>query len=210
MKRLITIMMSVILLCLSLQTTVFATSNSPPNLSVDSLTANAGETVSVSVRLENNPGIIAACFNVAFDSGLTLIGAKTGTVFPSSFSFIMPRQLTSGGQITGDCNFAWQGVSIQDELIKDGVILILTFSVSDNAKNGDVFNISVTSRKGDVIDKNLSKVELGIAKGKITVTNGISEQGDDGEAQNTFVSFFDWLRRLIEQIKEIFSTFVKA
>lgn len=210
LKRLISMILSVMLFCLSLQTTVFAASNGSPKLSVDSLNTNAGETVKVNIYLENNPGIISACINVAFDSGLTLINAKNGNTFPSSLMFITPKQLTNGGQITGDCNFVWQGADIQNKDIKDGVILTLMFSVSENAKRGDAFRISITSRKGDVIDKNLSNVNLGGATGKITVTAGASEPGGDGEHQNTFVSFFDWLRQLIAKIKEIFSKIVKA
>lgn len=209
MKRFVSIIL-LVLLCFSLQTTIFAASKGPPYLSVDSVTAVSGGPVKVNVYLSNNPGIISACLHVAFDSDLTLIKAENGNVFPSSMTFIMPKQLTDGGQITSDCNFAWQGLKIQDGEIKDGIVLSLIFTVSDNSKVGDIFNVTISSREGDVVSKSLSKVMLSSATGKITVASGASELEGVGENQNTSISIFDWLRRLIVKIKEIFSQFVKA
>ena len=85
---------------------------------MDSVRGSAGETVLINVYLENNPGIVSACINVSFDNELTLIGAQNGNVFPSSIRFMQPKKLSNGEAITGDCNFVWTGVDIEEKDIK--------------------------------------------------------------------------------------------
>lgn len=203
MKRTISLLLAMILLCLPMHTTVFAVGKEKPAITLNSVSAEAGDKVKVNVSLKNNPGIISACINISFDSGLTLIDAKNGSAFPSSIQFTKPKQLSNGGQITGNCNFVWSGVDIADRDIKDGVILTLTFSVSEKAKAGNVFNITATSRKSDVIDKNLTAIELKPATGKVTVVGEASELEEPKTTNNPFKFFIDWLRRFIQRIKEL-------
>lgn len=187
---------------------VLAADTATTKLSVSSAKAEPGENITINVNLKNNPGIISACINVSFDSGLTLIEAKNGDVFPASITFTQPKQLSNGNVITGNCSFAWSGTDINDNDIKDGLMLALTFSVSSEAKDGDSYSISVTARRGDIVDKNLSVINLGSANGKVAVS-GEGVATDEENPETALKSFFDWLKRLISMIKALFSKAVK-
>ncbi len=181
MKKVVSVILAAIMLFSILPMSSFAAELNATKITVDSVDATAGDTVSVNIRLANNPGIVSANINVAFDDGLTLVGATNGDVFPASMSFIPPKQLTSVGKITGACNFAWQGADIADSDIKDGVILTLRFEVDANAEIGDAYNITVSARSSDIVDKNLQVIELTPAKAKITVIDYTpGDVNDDG------------------------------
>lgn len=199
MKRIISITMAFIIACSFLHTTAFAASKAKPEITVSSVSSAAGEKVKVNISLKNNPGIISACINVAFDSGLTLTEVKNGNAFPASLQFTKPKQLANGGQIKENCNFVWSGADIADKDIKDGVILTLTFSVSSKAETGDAYGITVSSRKSDVIDKNLNCVQIETAIGKVSVVNNASDN-----AEGTSIGFLiEWLRNVIRRLKDI-------
>ena len=119
MRKIVSVILGAILLFSMLPMSTFAADLNAVKITVDSADATAGDTISVNVHLENNPGIVSANINVAFDQGLTLVGASNGKVFPASISFIPPKQLSAGGRITGNCNFAWQGADISDVDIKE-------------------------------------------------------------------------------------------
>lgn len=171
-KRII-IFLTVVLLFFILSTTSFA-ADKTAILTVDSVKASPGDSLEVRINLKNNPGIISANINVAFDEGLTLIGATNGNTFPKSMSFIPPKQLSTVGKITGHCNFAWQGVDIADKDIKDGVILTLYFEITESARQGDVYEITVTSKNSDIVDKNLQCVKLRSSQGKVSINEDVS------------------------------------
>ncbi len=158
MKKIVSILLSLLLLFSVIPIGTFAADKA--KLTLETVSAQPGETVEVAVNLENNPGIVSANLKLAFDEGLMLVDAENGDVFPSSISFIRPKQLDDGGKIKDGCRFVWNGFDIDDSLIKDGTMMKLTFEVSEEAKTGDTYNISVTTEDGDVIDKYLNSVIL--------------------------------------------------
>ena len=181
MKKAISVILSCIMLLSLLPMATFAEELNTPRLTVDSADATPGDTVSVNVKLSNNPGLVSMGIDVVFDEGLTLTGATNGTTFPASISFTMPNQLKQGGTITGSCIFAWSGTDIEDSDIKDGVILTLKFKVSDSAEIGDSYNISITPKEGNCIDKNLQSVAVQAAQGKVTAIDYTpGDVNDDG------------------------------
>ena len=171
--------------------------NKTVNLTVDSVSAQAGDTVSIGIHLANNPGIVSANINVAFDEGLTLIGAANGNTFPKSMLFIPPKQLSTTGKVTEKCNFAWQGVDIEDKDIKDGIILTLRFKVSEKAASGDVYGITVTARSSDIVDKNLQCIKLDASQGKISI-------GTNQQNRNNDNMFGDFIKKIIDLISKLF------
>lgn len=50
-------------------------------ISVESVSAAPGATVDVQISIKDNPGILGARLSVAFDDGLTLVGASNGDAF---------------------------------------------------------------------------------------------------------------------------------
>lgn len=181
MKKIVSVVLTVIMLFSMLPMSTLAADLNAVKITVDSVDATAGDTVSVNVRLANNPGIVSANINVAFDEGLTLVGASNGDVFPITMSFIPPKQLSTVGRITGNCNFAWQGADIADADIKDGVILTLRFEVDAEAEIGDTYNITISARNNDIVDKNLQVIDLKPVTAKITVIDYTpGDVNDDG------------------------------
>ncbi len=166
MKKYISYILVFLMLITSLPLAVFAEEMNQPKLAIASVDVTPGETFEVNVNLENNPGIVSAGLKLAFDKGLTLVGATNGDVF-STLTYIPPKQLSSGGVITSACQFAWTGFDIADADIKNGSILTLTFELSDEAEIGDTFNISISSEVGDVVDRDLNEYALS-AESKVT------------------------------------------
>lgn len=133
---------------------------SGPTFIVDNASASAGETVTVTIRVKNNPGVAGAILKVSYDSKLTLTGSASG----EAFSYL---QFTRPGQYSNPCNFSWDSES--GMATDDGVILTLTFEVSDSAVSGDSLNISLSYRNGDIYDEDLNDVYFDVINGNITV-----------------------------------------
>lgn len=131
-----------------------------PTIIVDNATASAGDTVTVTVRIVNNPGVAGAVLRLSYDSNLTLTGAASG----EAFSYL---QYTRPGQYSNPCNFSWDSES--GMATDDGTILTLTFRVSDSVSSGDKLNVNISYTHGDIYDENLDDVDLDIINGHITI-----------------------------------------
>ena len=179
-KKLLSLFCAILMLITSFPLAVFAEEINQPKLTIISADVTPGEAFEVNVNLENNPGIVSAGLRLAFDEGLTLVGATNGDVF-STLTYIPPKQLSSGGIITSGCQFAWTGFDIADADIKNGTILTLSFELSDEAEIGDTFNISITSELGDIVDRDLNEYALS-AEGKVTAIDYMpGDVNDDGK-----------------------------
>lgn len=132
-------------------------------LSVQSQTAKPGATVDVTVDVKDNPGILGAAVSLKYDEGLTLTDATTGDAFSSLV-------LTKPGKIQSPCKFVWDGQEITADDIKDGTILKLSFKVSDTAKSGESYKISVSCDAGDMVDADLNAVDVKTEDGEIGIS----------------------------------------
>ena len=202
MKKKFLSILLVFLLIFTMPVASFAAGLNKIKLTVDSLDVSPGETFDVRIKLDNNPGIVSANLKVEFDEGLTLVGATNGDVF-STLTYIPPKQLTSGKHITSSCQFAWMGFDIADKDIKNGTILTLSFKVTETAKAGDTYNISVYNDKGNVIDRELNEISLS-AQGTIEI---ITENDDQNTStmQSIIQKIMNFFRIIIEKIRSIFS-----
>lgn len=132
-------------------------------LSVQSQTAKPGATVDVTVDVKDNPGILGAAVSLKYDEGLTLTDATAGDAFSSLV-------LTKQGKIQSPCKFVWDGQEITADDIKDGTILKLSFKVSDTAKSGESYKISVSCDAGDMVDADLNAVDVKTEDGEIGIS----------------------------------------
>lgn len=131
-----------------------------PQISVSQATAKAGDTnVTVAITIKNNPGVIGASFEVAYDSALSLTSVTKGDAW-SSLSF------TKSGVLTSPCSFGWDGLDADDA--SNGVLLILTFDVSTSAADGR-HNILISYNNGDIFDCEFNPVVFEIVQGAIVV-----------------------------------------
>lgn len=160
MKKIIALFLTIIMLFTMMPISTFAAESNSAKIIFDSAQALPGKEFTVDLKLINNPGIISANINIAFDEALTLIGAENGSVFPTTMSFIPPKQLSTVGEIKGSCNFAWQSADIDAKDIADGIILSLKFKAADDVSIGDIYNITISARKSDIVDKDMNIIDL--------------------------------------------------
>lgn len=165
-QKFISIFLTVTMIISMLPITVNATNDSNDTIiTVESATASPGATVDVDVVIENNPGILGATLTFSYDSDLTLITATSGEAF-SALDMTLP------GSFVSPCNFTWDGLNyLTDDDIKDGVILTLTFEVSEDAQEATNKEINISYKYGDIADDNLSYITATMISGAITVVS---------------------------------------
>ncbi len=122
-----------------------------------------GDHIDVDISVANNPGILGMTLMLQYDSKLTLVSAKSGAAFDM-------LAMTKPGVLESGCKFVWDGTELDEESIKDGTILTLTFEISKEVKAGEKYIISASSE--DAVDMNLNPV-------KITTQSGSLSIGDD-------------------------------
>ena len=150
-------------------------------LSVQSQTAKPGATVDVTVDVKDNPGILGAAVSLKYDEGLTLTDATAGDAFSSLV-------LTKPGKIQSPCKFVWDGQEITADDIKDGTILKLSFKVSDTAKSGESYKISVSCDAGDMVDADLNAVDVKTEDGEIGISAfTLGDLNEDNKINSTDV-----------------------
>lgn len=158
-KRVISMCMTLLLMLGLLPQSAFA-SNLTPAISIDSVTAIPGDTIEMDVSIANNPGILGATLTVSFQEGLTLTKATAG----EAFSVL---SMTKPGKYTSPCNFVWDGQSIDASDIKDGVILTLTFAVSEDVASGTELTVNLSA--GTFVDADLNPVTCTVSGGTVSV-----------------------------------------
>ena len=131
-----------------------------PTIVVSSTSANAGETVEITIALKNNPGISSMKLKVAFnDAALTL----DSVTYNSTIGGMSQQPQTKNNPTT----LNWFNGSANST--GDFVYATLTFTVSDTAVAGD-YDIAITYEADDVYDINYDNVTFDIINGKITVS----------------------------------------
>lgn len=158
-KRFISLCMALVFVLGVLPQGVLA-AGSTPTISMDSVTAIPGDTVEMNVSIADNPGILGATLTVSFQEGLTLTKATAGEAFDA-------LSMTKPGKFTSPCNFVWDGQSIEDSDIKDGVILTLTFAVSEDVASGTELAVNLSA--GPFVDADLNSVTCTVNGGTVTV-----------------------------------------
>ena len=179
-RRTISALLVLVMLVSMLPLSVFAADGAGSGnatVSVESVSAAPGSTVQVAVSIKDNPGILGARLTFAFDDGLTLVGAENGEAF-SMLTMTKPET----NRLTSPCQFAWDGQELADADIRDGVILTLTFEVSEAAVSGKKLGIRVSYKASDIVDGSLNRVALNTADGEITVIDYVpGDVNGDGE-----------------------------
>lgn len=133
-----------------------------PTILVESTAAASGSKVNVSVNIKNNPGIAGAKLTLTYSDKLSLINAAPGDTF-SELDYTAPDSLKN------NCKFNWD--SLDAEVTEDGVLLVLTFLISDSAASNEELNIDISYGKDDIYDKELNSLNFDVVNGGIRVVN---------------------------------------
>ena len=132
--------------------------------------------VTMAISIENNPGIAGAELVVSFDERLTLVSAEAGDAF-SALTYVEPSYYRN------PTIFVWDSEKLNEEDIKDGIILELTFHTPDGVE--DDFPVTITYESGNVFDKDLNPMELTIDNGCITSISYLPGDADGNGRINT-------------------------
>ena len=131
-------------------------------LTVDEQESKPGQEVTINLTFTNNPGIIAALFDLQYDKErLELIKAEdkgllSGAVFSKSYSDYPYKMV-------------WNSSSAKN-FTENGTLVTLTFKVAENAKSGKAY-INISYKPDDVFDVDLNNVALQINNGSINIQN---------------------------------------
>ena len=104
-----------------------------PTISVGTASGNPGDTVTVEVSLENNPGICAVILTPEYDT--TALRLESSAL-ADGFS----------GMFEGDSRLVWVNMA---DITENGKFLTMIFTVLDSARKGDS-EVTVTYSDGDI------------------------------------------------------------
>ena len=171
MKRRISAIFLTIALLFTLTSTALA-AESTPTVQLSSATAAAGDTVSVSISLANNPGIISLRLSVSYDTSvMTLTGIEDKGCFQSvTFADDAGKMASSPYMIL------WNSATAAQPCTANGVIATLKFAVKADAAGG-TYPVSVSYQTEDILDFDLHSVAFATKNAAVTV------QGADGAGQ---------------------------
>lgn len=149
-------------------------------ISIGSVEAVPGETVTVPVSISGNPGINTFSLGFSYDTNtLTLLDVKLSS--------------NLGGQFAYKKKAVWLNSS---DTKYNGDILYLTFKVSDIAEYGDS-SISVTYAPGDISNYNEDDVNFAVSPGSVSI-------GIDQQTVNTIKTILKRLMEILRRLLQIF------
>lgn len=162
LRKALALILAALIIVSIIPTVTVAAKETSGRIIVESKYTMPGETVEVNVVIQDNPGILGATIAFEFAPELTLIAATAGDAFS-------PLVMTKPGSFTSPCNFVWDGQDLNPDDIKDGVILTLTFKVSDNTPPGSVLDVNISYTNGDILDANERPIYLDTVSGQVSV-----------------------------------------
>lgn len=161
------------------KSTEFTVTVEEPNINaakfvVSSPKANVGQTVTVTVSVENNPGIIAARLSIGYDATkLQLTGVVSSGLIGGTF--------TAGNDISANpYTVLWEDGLASNNYTGNGVMATYTFLVLENAALG-VTPITVSYDQGSTFNCDMEDVEFALENGSIEITDRTpGDANDDG------------------------------
>ena len=168
MKKLLSLVIIVIMLL-----SFMSVSASGFTAEVESVQAKCGDTVTINITLNDNPGIITAVFSLTYDkSRLELVSAADKN--------LLDMNVFSQTYTTYPFVLSWYSAS-NTNFNDDGVLAELRFKVLEDAAPGEAF-INLEFDEDDIFNSELENVELTVKNGSVYVEDNIT--GDSNE-QNT-------------------------
>ncbi|MBR4031032.1 MAG: hypothetical protein IKJ06_06540 [Clostridia bacterium] len=147
-----------------LSTYVFAVNS--PALTVGTVTADNGDTVTIPVTVKDNPGFAGFSFDVTYNKTyLTPVDASRGPIWSSSITHNIQEGVAPSGVLTV------VGAKI-DDTTDDGILCYIKFKISDSASGEyplTLVNKGITNSNYEIIDFNTTNGKIDVA-GTETIT----------------------------------------
>lgn len=134
-----------------------------PQIIVNNAVAISGTgCIEVELAVDNNPGILGMTLQLEYDSRyFSLINAANGDAL-QTLAFTKP------GRFESPCKFTWDGIEVNNSDICDGIILNLTFELSNDIPQG-VYPVRISYEEDGIIDRDLAPVDVKIEQGNIII-----------------------------------------
>ena len=124
----------------------------PPVVYVSDCLVQPGDTVTINICIENNPGITDATLTLTVDEGLTLTKVEAGEAL-STLEFTAPENVGQANAYT----FSWSGAEAD---AGNGVALVLTFNVPADAVKGTVYDLDLSADgEYDIFDGQIEVID---------------------------------------------------
>lgn len=172
-KRMVTLILTIVMVMSLIPTSVFsvAAAEDKPTITVENMSARGGASVTVGIKVANNPGVAGAKLKISYDNCLTLIDAANGQAF-GNLDYTAPA-------LRNPCYLNWD--SLDQVATEDGVIATLTFDVASEVEPGTVLPVACSYAIGDIYDTNLQDLSFEVVDGGVTIINYIpGDVNDDG------------------------------
>ena len=144
-----------------------------PAFTVGSISGKPGDTVTVPIRISENPGIIAARLKISYDSdALTLTNVTDGGIL-GEYEF--GDTLTANPYIV-----SWSNGTAQTDYSANGDLVYLTFKIAENATAGTL-PVTVSYDAEEIYNKAFENITFAMNPGIITVEE--SEEADPNAPQ---------------------------
>ena len=138
-----------------------------PTFAASSASANPGDTVEITISIENNPGITSAAIDVSFPDELTLTGVSLKRdVYTGQFNG--PQSLP----VTKKVRLNWANGLADNST--SGLFATLNFSVSESAGEG-TYPISITYDPDDVFNLEETNIDFQISNGSVTIGHKLTK-----------------------------------
>ena len=136
-----------------------------PAFSVSSVTGRQGETVTVTVSVNNNPGIVALRLYVGYNSSAVRISSAEGAMISKEGSDPVP--VTNGDISENPMKMTWVD-GLHGDYTYNGTLMTLELEIADDAVPGD-YPLTLDYDPEDVFDTNYNNVAFAVKEGTVTV-----------------------------------------
>lgn len=161
MKKSVSLLLAM-LICLSALLPIRVVASSDPTVVVGTSSGYAGDTVSVEISLQNNPGVVALQLQVTYDNTkLQLAQAEDcGVLGEDTASFGNLRRVPF--------SITWDDSASSSNHTGNGTIAVLTFLILETAEPGNT-SISVSMVQGGTFNLDLDDVVFQTVNGTVMV-----------------------------------------
>ncbi len=136
MKRLLAIILSALIVIAGVCPAVAASTSDTLTISASKATGERGETVTVTLSVENNPGYAALLLTIPETKGFELVSAVSGSGM---------------GSFTQKKNMLWDSAN---NITKTGTLVTLTFRIGEDAEAGEnTVRVNVIECHNDALNK---------------------------------------------------------
>ena len=169
MKKVWSILLAVLMLVSALPLGAFSMTvgaYDAPTIWADQVGGYAGDTVTVTVQMANNPGLVGWLVDVSYDENvLELVAQNRGDAFSGSLSF---------GPMLSPTNCLWYNFLATSNYTNNGKLFSLTFKIKDGAPVG-TYPIEVyCSDPDNLCNIDFDRVDFGFVNGSVEVYEHVS------------------------------------